>query len=652
MKLIQAHVTDYKCIDDSNPVEIDQVTCLVGKNESGKTTFLEALAKLSPLEGDAVFGELDYPRKRLRDYRAKKAEEEKVQAVSATFELTKQEMQALEAEFGEGILTKNTFTVCKYYEDNTKYYTLPVDEKKALKYFLDSQKLTAEATKKIAAATTVNELHKLLKALTEPTEEDQKLVAALQARYPETVAKALIPKLKIPKFFYFDDYSIMDGTIGVNHLINKAPENYTEGQKTFVSFLKCAGAQLQDFQNPSNYEKLKAELEAASNAITEDIFEYWQQNKSLSVEIDISDVYGADGLPSDSGKALRVRVKNLKHQVTVPFDDRSKGFVWFFSFMVYFSQLKQKDGEVILLLDEPGLNLHARAQEDFLRVIDERLAPKYQVIYSTHSPFMIPPQHFDRVRTVEDVDVKGTKISSDALKNSRDTVFPIQGALGYDLAQTLFIGKDNLLVEGPSDLIYLQAMSVVAEDKGHVPLDPRWVTVPVGGSDKLSTFVTLLGANKLNIAVLRDFASSEKQRVDALVKNGFLKNEKLVLLSEFNGGKDADIEDLFGADFYVELVNQAYEGVLKKPMKVSDLPTGGRIVKRIEQHINDNALLGPDRRFNHYKPAVYLQREMATLAGKIPKTATEAFAAVFARLNGFLPAKKQAATSRAATENA
>ena len=358
-------------------------------------------------------------------------------------------------------------------------------------------------------------------------------------------------------------------------------------------------------------------------------------------------MYGADGLPGDSGKALRVRVKNLKHQVTVPFDDRSKGFVWFFSFMVYFSQLKQKEGEVILLLDEPGLNLHARAQEDFLRVIDERLAPKYQVIYSTHSPFMIPPQHFDRVRTVEDVDGKGTKISSDALKNSRDTVFPIQGALGYDLAQTLFIGKDNLLVEGPSDLIYLQAMSLVAEDKGHAPLDPRWVAVPVGGADKLSTFVTLLGANKLNIAVLRDFASNEKQRVDTLVKNGFLKNEKLVLLSEFNGGKDADIEDLFGADFYVELVNQAYEGVLKKPIKASELPAGGRIVKRIEQHINDNALLGPDRRFNHYKPAVYLQREMATLAGKIPKAATEAFAAVFAKLNGFLPTKKQAAASRA-----
>jgi predicted ATP-dependent endonuclease of OLD family len=651
MKLINAQVTDYKCIDDSNSVEFGQVTCFVGKNESGKTTFLQALAKLNPLEGSGTFGELDYPRKRLRDYRAKKADEESVVAVTATFELTKQEMEKLEAEFGEGVLSKHTFTVSKYYEDAKQYFSLPINEKKVLSHFLSAQQLSADTAKKIAASTTVADLRKQLKALTEITPEEQQLLAKLQERFPESVSKSVIAKVSIPKFFYFDDYSIMVGTVGVNHLASKTPEQYNDGEKTFSAFLKCAGTKIQDFQNPDNYEKLKAELEAASNAITDDIFEYWQQNKNLSVEIDISDAYGADRLPGDAGKALRVRIKNLKHQVTVPFDDRSKGFVWFFSFMVYFSQLKQKAGEVILLLDEPGLNLHARAQEDFLRLIEERLAPKYQVVYSTHSPFMIPTQHFDWVRTVEDVDTKGTKISSDALKNSRDTVFPIQGALGYDLAQSLFIGKDNLLVEGPSDLIYLQAMGIVTEDKGHTSLDPRWVTVPVGGADKISVFVTLLGANKLNVAVLRDFASNEKQRIDALVKNGFLKNEKLVLLNEFNGGKDSDIEDLFGEAFYVELVNQAYEAVLKKPMKLSDLPPGGRIVKRIEQHINDNALLGPDRRFNHYKPAVYLQRELATLAGKVPKPAVEAFAAIFERLNGFLSGKKQSAAARA-SENA
>lgn len=114
MKLIDAQVTDYKCIDDSNLVAIDQVTCLVGKNESGKTTFLEALAKLNPIEGKGTFIDLDYPRKRMRDYRAKKAAGEKVLAVRATFEMSKDEIEEINEEFGVGVFTKPTFTVPIY----------------------------------------------------------------------------------------------------------------------------------------------------------------------------------------------------------------------------------------------------------------------------------------------------------------------------------------------------------------------------------------------------------------------------------------------------------------------------------------------------------------------------------------------------------
>ncbi len=64
----------------------------------------------------------------------------------------------------------------------------------------------------------------------------------------------------------------------------------------------------------------------------------------------------------------------------------------------------------------------------------------------------------DRTRTAEDKDDEGTVISADILRNDRDTVFPLQAALGYDLAQTLFLGPECLLVEGPSDLIYLQVL--------------------------------------------------------------------------------------------------------------------------------------------------------------------------------------------------
>ena len=79
---------------------------------------------------------------------------------------------------------------------------------------------------------------------------------------------------------------------------------------------------------------------------------------------------------------LNIRIYNSKHRVTLPLKNRSKGFLWFFSFLVWFSKIQgNKDSKYILLLDEPGLSLHASAQNDLLRFIDEKLAPEYQVIY-------------------------------------------------------------------------------------------------------------------------------------------------------------------------------------------------------------------------------------------------------------------------------
>ena len=103
--------------------------------------------------------------------------------------------------------------------------------------------------------------------------------------------------------------------------------------------------------------------------------------------------------------------------MSVPFDERSRGFVWFFSFLAYFNKLEgSEENDLILLLDEPGLSLHGVAQGDLLRLIEERLAPNHQVIYTTHSPFMVEPKALNRVRTVVDVDEVGTKISADVLK--------------------------------------------------------------------------------------------------------------------------------------------------------------------------------------------------------------------------------------------
>jgi hypothetical protein len=112
----------------------------------------------------------------------------------------------------------------------------------------------------------------------------------------------------------------------------------------------------------------------------------------------------------------------------------------------------------------------------------------------------------------------------------------------------------------------MHALVGLAMAKGGQALDPRWVMVPVGGADKLSTFVSLIGANQLNVAVLMDVSTKDQQLIRELQKNGHLGAKSLVQVGQFVGRDDADIEDLFSPAFYLKLVNGAYPTELSKKL--------------------------------------------------------------------------------------
>jgi AAA domain, putative AbiEii toxin, Type IV TA system len=379
------------------------------------------------------------------------------------------------------------------------------------------------------------------------------------------------------------------------------------------------------------------ELENTSNALSDEVFEYWCQNQELEVQLEILPVEAGALPPLDRAPILQVRVRNLRHRVSVPFDECSRGFVWFFSFLAYFTSVEDSsDTDLILLLDEPGLSLHARAQEDLLRLIDERLAPKYQVIYTTHSPFMVSARHLDRVRTVIDQDKVGTKVSADIFRADDDTAFPLLAAMGIELTQTLFVGENGLLLEGPSDLIYCDVLTEALALQARPGLNSRWVKIPIGGAGKLSTFATLLGANRLNVAVVVDSSTKDVGAIKRLRDNDQLSHRALVEISEFVPAKDADIEDLFERDFYIALVNQAYAQDLPTPITLADLnPHDPRIVRQIEAYFRDNGIANGE--FNHYRPAAELLRQQASLIPKISSATLDRAEALFKRLNDLIP---------------
>jgi hypothetical protein len=244
---------------------------------------------------------------------------------------------------------------------------------------------------------------------------------------------------------------------------------------------------------------------------------------------------------------------------------------------------------------------------------------------------MLEPDHFERVRTVEDVPPDGTQISSDVFRSQPGTSLPILTKMGVDLFQTLMIGPNTLLVEGGSDFLYLQLLSQELIRRGGVGLDERWVVVPVTGVGKFEPFFRLYAANKINVAVLMDASTFDKKLVDVLRARG--ADHQIVTIGEILGVDDSDIEDLLGEVFYVRLVMAAYGLAALDPATFTS--RNPRITKRIEQHFEETGINGG--RFSHYRPAEYLRENKTLLSGLDASVVTKA-EQLIARLNALIPA--------------
>jgi hypothetical protein len=161
------------------------------------------------------------------------------------------------------------------------------------------------------------------------------------------------------------------------------------------------------------------------------------------------------------------------------------------------------------------------------------------------------------------------------------------------------------------------------------------VVVPVGGADKLSTFVSLIGANQLNVAVLMDVAQNEQQRITNLQKNGYLGKNAVVQVGQFIGQTDADTEDLFTPAFYLKLVNGAFESELPKRLAQKDLvDKNPRIVRRVGAYFKAESIT--NGKFNHYRPAAYLLREQTKLLGSLDTLTVERASELFTAVNKLL----------------
>ena len=594
MELKSFRVRNFRSINDSGEIDISRITALLGRNESGKSNVLRALHSLNPADGFNPLNPIkDFPRHR------KLSEcNDNTPVVDSTWRLSEFEQRRLTEIFpdAEGV---SEVTVGRRY-GKSRYVgigatcaafdlaTIKADARKidaavkakAAKLNDDSKAtlekesdtfvaaIGRETTSVQWAAVASPALAALRQALATADVEltasqDQKIIALEELsesipRWEDDHAKArnwIIERL--PVFMYLEDYPEIHGHQDIaQYLRRKSEGKLTPADVNFEKLCKVAGLspeQLQKLLQDNDQETRSQLANRAGAVVTTSIRKRWK-DRPLKVRFNL-DSHHFDTLISDP---------NSVYDVEVNLDERSRGFQWFFAFYIVFAA-DTEDGEAdgaILLLDEPGLYLHARSQGDLLRHLEDDF--DNQIVYTTHSPFMVPTHQLDWVRTVSIDEKQGTSVSNNPNGDAR-TLFPLQAALGYDLAQSLFIGPNNLVVEGVTDFWVLSAVSAYLNDQGKCGLDKQLTITPAGGAQKVHYMVALLTSEQLKVLVLLDDERDAKATREDLVKGKLIRSESIIFVNEAfeTAPAEADIEDIIDPTVYETLVREAYAKELK-----------------------------------------------------------------------------------------
>ena len=627
MNVTELRVQNYRSLSDTGWVEVDDLTCLVGKNESGKTAFMRGIEQLNPAYGDGEYSAyMEYPREEWPEYSNRHETDPEVVA-SGRFDLTDDDVAAVEAAFAEEILADREVTVHRDYQNELRW-ELDLDARSALNYLADTHEFAEETASALRDARAFDALRRGVRQTVE-----EHLGGDIESALADRVGSTVLTG-RLPAFRFIGEYSVMNGTIHIEDLLDRRDNGeLSPGDTVFLSLLSVAGLDLDSLREVDDWRETTTELEAASAGISGEAIDYWSQSGDISIRIQRGG--------TESEPVLDVRVENRNHNVTVEFEQRSHGFRRFFSTFCQLSALRQAEDDLVLLLDEPGLNLHARAKQEFLDFLKTELATKHTTVYTAHSPFMIDEETVHRVRMVLADPPGDENIVGDVAAADEYTRFPLRNVFEVDLMDTLLVYPQTLLVERKADHVFLYVLSQMLRDTGKEGLDPRWTVIPVKDEQNIETFIALFGEDRLDVAAFLNEQPAWKEPARGRAENPERLAEMPVTYpSEYAASDDATIEDALSTEFYLELVNQAYANAIRtterSPDRITEaeLDGNGPIVRQLDSYFEANGI--NDGTFDRDEPALYLQRNRVELSEELDKETRRTFTRVFTDLNNVL----------------
>jgi len=645
MKLLRFRVTNFRSVEDSGWIETDDVTAFIGTNESGKTNILLPLWKLNPAKEGEIVATADYPRKHYNDFRNL---DEKPVFIEAVFDVGEELVQELATMTGSSVDEVRETTVSRCY-DGTYSVGFPkaapqrtikrerlgsvmskaVEEISAMPPMKTEEALKTEILKITAAAEAQIKTHqdiddqqlKVVRAFLGKISFDgtpksssiaprfQRLLDEIKALeqevsqpHPEdfSEARALV-KNKLPKFVYYSNYGNLDSEIYLPYVIENIKREdigAKEGAKArtlkvLFEFVKLKPEEIlelgQELKPGPNQAKLtqpqidqmaeqKKErsilLQSASADLTQKFRDWWKRG-------DYRFRFEADG------NHFRIWVSDDKRPEEIELEGRSTGLQWFLSFyLVFLVERADAHADSILLLDEPGLSLHPHAQEDLSAFFDG-LAKTNQLLYTSHSPFLIVADRLDRARKVY-VDQNGTsKVTADlgsveGDSEKRGAGYTVFAALGLSVAESYLVGCTAVIVEGPSDQYYLSAIKNLLIASGKLKPVRELVFPPAGGTKGVKAVVSILGGRDEKLpVVLVDSDAHGKAAAQALRSGLYASEPNLILdVQSFTKMPNSEIEDLLPTALIIAVLDRWQRGA-NTPF-ADKYVTGKPIVPQIE----------------------------------------------------------------------
>jgi len=555
-KLLRFRVQNFRSIQDSGWLDIYDNTCLIGTNESGKTNLLVGLWKLFPANDEQIVPLIDYPRKKYIEF--EDTGEDQV-FVSGHFQLPKESQQEIKK-----ILKAEA----------------PLSEEEAPVATGDFAELILHRTYGGNYIIEFPLIPEIKRAATSATGHEVKILNLL------------------PRFVYYSDYGNLDSEIYLPYVIDSMARTdlgtkereKARSLKVLFEFVKLAPQEIlelgkerketsitvkvnqhnvnQEFSRDStevqltpqeieaertNKKKREILLQSASTKLTAEFRAWWQQGEYRFR-------FQADG------NHFRIWVSDDLRPEEVELEGRSKGLQWFFSFfLIFLVESRNTHAGCILLLDEPGLSLHPVAQQDLLKFFSQ-LSADNQLIYTTHSPFLVSSDNLANVKAVY-VDDKGlSSVSADLRKNSKvanKSIYPVYAAIGLTVAETLLLGSDPILVEGHSDQIYLQKIKNYLSGLGKYQNPREMIFIPTGGVRGMSAIISIISAKEGDLPyTLLDSDKSGKDKANSLRKELYKAQPQKVIEVEniLNKSDVYEVEDLLPGAELARFFSRRFRG--------------------------------------------------------------------------------------------